>query len=351
MSWGDLAKTNGDKPARKKTGKSGKRPPTAKQKRVSNEFADLEVTISDDETLENSFELPTLKRKRSKGEKITGYGQTGGGKTRFGILMGRLNKEHVVEDIDALKFSSAVRNKAVDRFMEAFDNQEIFQGNPIICLGTEESTEDAIYGEDQWELVADLVGKKQIMYKEVFVEYDSGPNQSFIDPFESYRNFVKYFSIVKRSNPLVGTVMVDSGTSKLGWEHNIIRRKVMKIPELQKEQGVPTRYWFWRNEKEEAFQLALRSLKCNTYVTWKEAKDKEGNYIDRPKWHDDTSGHLTNHVLRFPIDDEQDRFKALVVKCRRTRRLRMKTIFYPTPLKFFGLMIGAFTFKDLKGKE
>jgi len=325
--------------------------PEADKENLSKEFADLEVEISDLDTLDSIFIAPTPEKKRMRGEKTANIGKTGLGKTRDAMLWGRINMPHIEEDINTLDLPGKKRDHALETFAEALKHQRIYPGNPVIVLGTEESTEECVYGDDQWELFADLVGRKEIRFTEVFREHDSGKNEGFLDYFESFRAFKKALAVVKRANPQTGTVVIDCGSDLLEWQHEIIRRKLMKIPELKKEQGVPPRYWFWRNMEQTKMQMALRRMKCNTVVTWRMAKDKDGEITDKPRWHDDTSGHKSNNVLHFTGDDPENRFMIRVRKCRQTRRLRKKVIFFPAPFKFLGIMIGALDFPDIKPKK
>jgi hypothetical protein len=316
----------------------------------SNEFSDVDYKLTGEETLENSFDRPTKDKRRIRGQKTAIYGPTGGGKTRWGLSWIRLNEKDVQEDIQEWNLPGPKHDKAIETFMTAFKNKAIIPGIPMIIFGTEISTEDCLYGDDQWDMVAEHVDH-DIMFKEMYHTFEDGPEQGEEDPLACLKDYNKHWAILLKHPPETGTVMVDSGTHILSWRHSYIRRKVMKIPASAREQGVPTRFWFWRNEKQESFQLGLRNITANTIVTWKMAKDQEGHETDQPRWHDDTSGHLSNNVLYMPLDEEKDRFKVVVKKCRQTREFRFKTIVYPTAIKFVGLLIKAFTIDDIKKLE
>lgn len=329
----------------KPRGGTGKRTGTGKRK-SSSEFNDVEVEANADDTVDSVFNRPTKERRRLRGEKTANYGHTGSGKTRYGMSWVRLNPKDVEEDITAFNLPSKKHDHAIETFLTAFKNQQIIRGDPIYVIGTEISTEECIYGDDNWDLFAEHVDK-DILFKEVYEVFEKGPEKGELDPIASLRRFNHVWSFLMNLQPETGTVFVDSGTSVLSWRHSYLRRKIMKKAPTEKEQGVPLKYWFWRNEKQESFQLGLRALKANTNVTWKMAKDSDGDYTDRPRWHDDTSGHLSNNIIFHPLH-EDDMFTGVVRKCRQSRAIRHKILPFPTATKFVGLLIHAFDYEDIK---
>jgi len=345
MSWDGLV---ADKKTKTKSSQktSTKRKTTTKKQSSNKEFDDVEYELTGEETIENTFNRPSKTKRKLRGEKTASYGHTGSGKTRYGLSWVRLNPTDVVEDIEMWNLPGEKHDHAIESFSTGFKNDAIIRGDPLIIIGTEISTEECLYGDDQWDMVADHV-EKDILFKEVYRTFESGPEMGEEDPIACLREFNKVWAIILKRQPNRGTIMVDSGTSVLGWRHEYLRRKIMKKAPTEKEQGIPPRYWFWRNTKQESFQLGLRALKANTLVTWKMAKDKEGDYTELPRWHDDTSGHLSNNVLFHPLHDK-DLFTTQVKKCRQTRELRMKRIPFPTATKFVGLLIHAFEYEDIK---
>jgi len=342
------------KRTRKKT-KGGPKRKFVVDTKTKEELSDTEWDLTEEDTIEHVFMRPD--KRRRKGYKIASYGNTGSGKSRFALSTVRLNPKDVQEDIELWDLPGEIHDHCTETVLAGFESGAIVRGTPIIFIGTEESVEDCIWGEDQWDMVAEHVDH-DILYTEVYRKYKGGPNRGEMDTIASLKAFNRAWSILLRDAEDGkfdggGTIVIDSATSILKWSNDYLRRKIHGKTEEDKEQGIPARYWMWRNWKMESMMLALRSMIPNTITTWKVGKDKEGDFTDQADWHKGTSDHHSNTIFEHPLHD-RDLFTAKVEKCRRARRVRMKTIPWPSATVFAAMLVRGVEYdavKKLKPKE
>jgi hypothetical protein len=186
---------------------------------------------------------------------------------------------------------------------------------PIWVLGTEESTQKELYAIES----KDYYSNTDIKYVEV-CEFTDGK----IDHLKTFNNFMKFMKRFAVNTPK-GTIVIDGFSSILYCMHEIIRRDIMSIPEFKKEQGVPAKYWFWRNTNCEIIMLMLRRIPMHKILTYKITKGRETeDEIEwKTRWHEDTNKHLSDTIIENSLIEKNNtaNFISKFEKCRNKKSL------------------------------
>lgn len=194
--------------------------------------------------------------------------------------------------------------------------------NKIYVLGLEESTEDELFSSRG----IDYYSNVDIKYKEMLAYNGNG---SAYDYIETYNNFMRFIKSFQKSEIKDVTLVIDSMTPVLQAMHYILRAKIMKIDPMSKEQGVPQKYWFWRNQQMEGIMLMLKSMKVHKILTYKTAKgfkdDDEQKFI--VKWHEETNYHISKTRVDLSILSQNNNiiYNSVFDKCRNNPSLYEKT--------------------------
>lgn len=230
-------------------------------------------------------------------------GKSFSGKTRLALSVAR-----VVKELDTLKQDMAESDANV--LYKLLDSNIIPAVTPIYVLGTEESTAGELYGRSS----ANYYESFDIKFIEL-AKFD-GSTYDYIGTYNEFLAALQYFVESK----VTGTIVIDSMSPILQAMHYIMRTKIMKISPMAREQGVPARYWFWRNQQMESAMLCLRHLAMHKIVTYKMAKgyqaDEDSEVEYKIRWHEDTNYHLSNTRIDMEIGKLGNQFIAKFDKCR-----------------------------------
>lgn len=277
---------------------------TSKDMKIDGVLYDPE--ISSEEKLDDIFS------KRDDNKKIHDYelygikGRSSSGKTRTALSFAKCVDELIYKEI----------NKPEAKYvLDLISNGSIPQFSPVYIMGTEESTQKEIYAVSN----VDYYSNTDIRFLEIN-EYTDG----LLDHKKTYNNFLKNLKRFLVNKPK-GTLVIDSFSFILYCMHEIIRREVMAIPELKKEQGVPAKYWFWRNTNCEMIMLLLRRLPMHKVLTYKITKGREiEDEIEwKTRWHEDTNYHLSDTVVENTLRELNNEayFTSKIEKCRNNKSL------------------------------
>jgi hypothetical protein len=248
----------------------------------------------------------TQTAKHTNYELVACVGRSFTGKTRLMCSSAR-----VVAERDTLKYDLV--DKDVDIMLALLDKKVLLPPTPIYVIGTEESTADELFGRTS----APYYSNFDIKYLEV-AKYD-GATYDFIG---TYNNFLKAIAYFIGKGDIGGTLVIDSMSTIYSALNYILRTKVMKIPALAKEQGVPSRYWFWRNQQMESIMLALRRIKMHKFTSYKMSKGHKENDDEEPefkiRWVEESNYHLSNTRIDMDLakQSKENTYSSTFDKCR-----------------------------------
>lgn len=241
------------------------------------------------------------KKKNIKLKLMTGIrGETFTGKSYQAFSYGRLIDGIIQNDVKNKLFRDLLLSKL--NFFIPF--------SPVYILGGEESTEECLYSFDN----KDFFSVMDIKYIEVPIL------DTKIDPVASYKNLLtKLYSIIKYRSKSGGTLVIDPLSTPLEWMHYIMRRKIMKIPEIKPEQGILSRYWWWRNAEMDSLMLLFRKIPMNVICTYKvEEQHYEGSKkpIYKTLWWQRANAHLSSNIITNTKTESKRVFISRIDKCR-----------------------------------
>jgi hypothetical protein len=237
-------------------------------------------------------------------------GHSFSGKTFTGLTASHLTEKHIRNDFKALP------KPKLDYFISEVKKYIPF--TPVWVLGTEASTYECLTSNDNEEYFKHA----DIRYVELTKR---GSGTSLIDQIATYKNFL--IAMYSLSNETRGTIFLDSNSSILAAQHEVVRRLIHKIPSLKKEQGIPTRYWFWRNVEQEGIMFFGRLTPINFIFTVKIITQslESGEDIEKIRYHEETNRHLSSIIIRNEQIGNSDKFRSTIEKCRPNKRLQNKT--------------------------
>jgi len=234
-------------------------------------------------------------------------GHSSSGKTFSSLSASHLTTEHIKNDFKRLPEGD------FNYFFSELKKYIPF--TPIWVIGTEASTYECLTSDDNEEYFENA----DIRYIEVSkLNKDGGT--SLLDKVSIYKNFLK--ALYALSNEKRGTIVVDSASPILDAQHEIVRRVVMKVPNLKEHQGIPTRHWFWRNNEQEGIMMFARLTPINfiftiKVVTQSTESEKE---LEKIKWHEETNRHLSSIIVNNEYVSN-GKFRSTIEKCRPNSRL------------------------------
>jgi len=259
------------------------------------------------ETIDSMFVSSKKVEKFDNYEFIALTGKSFTGKTRLALSCSKMTKELYKNELEPNEV------KEMDRIFD-----KIPDASKVYVIGLEESTGDELFSSKN----SDYYSNVDIKFKEI-TEYNG--NGAIYDYIETYNNFLKYLKYIQSSGLKDITLVIDSMSPILQAMHYILRTKIMKIDPMNKEQGVPQRYWFWRNQQMESIMLLLKSLKMHKILTFKTAKSDSEDFVVR--WHEETNYHLSKTRIDMSILTQNNKsiFISTFDKCRNNPSLYGKT--------------------------
>jgi len=257
-------------------------------------------------------------------------GESFTGKTFQALTASHLTQKHIENDYKNLDEDKR------DFFKKKLD--EYIPFTPLWVIGTEESTHECLTSSDNYNYFKHA----DINYVEVL---QRGSGLTLIDQMKTYKNFL--IALYSLSNEKRGTIVLDSMSSILSAQHEIIRRIVGKLPSLKKEQGIMPKHWFWRNVEQEGIMFFGRISPMNFIFTIKVIKQaKEGDEdIMKVRWHEETNLHLSSVLMRNERIGKEANFRTTIMKCRPNKNLYNKVY---RNLTVPALMYNIFTTKEQK---
>jgi hypothetical protein len=332
---------------------------------------DIPTDITPDERFEDGFTTGKHTRVVTQGRIISHSGQTFVGKTFSMLSQIKQNPKGIVEEVDTWNLKGKDREIVIEAMIQALKEKRYHTVNELFCFGTELSVEETLNSEDNVDFFDGWYEK--IHYQEIYKKTTDrdelnvgvdGPQsvrlltrklilleRELMDENAALEKLNRSVSLavrkskelnpkdlvavqslderIKKANAEIARISskkdralgFDSQTSVLFWHNETIRRKLVGRRVFSQEQQVPAPFWFWRNTKMEGLSLDLRLFNIQAWQTWKMARDKEGNVLDdKPRWHDDTSGHLSSiHVHSFKTEGGE--LACEFKKCRPRRAL------------------------------
>lgn len=250
------------------------------------------------------------KSKEIKKKLVMGVlGESFSGKTFTTLSASHLTEKHIMNDFKNIQI------KQKKKFIEFLS--EYIPFTPVWVIGTEKSTHECLTSMDNEEYFEHA----NINYVEVL---ERGDGLTLVDHFKTYKNFL--IALYSLTNLKQGTVILDSMSGILAAQHEVVRRIIMKVPSLKKEQGVMPRHWFWRNVEQEGIMFYGRMLPVNFLFTVKIIKqhNESGNDIEKVKWHEETNRHLSSVIIKNERIGEKANFRSTIQKCRPNKELYHK---------------------------
>ena len=336
---------------------------------ASMDLDDIPRDIKENEKFEDGFTTGRYNREVTTGRIISHSGGTFVGKTYSMLSQIKQNPKGIDEEVNTWGLEEKNRGEVIDAMCRALAERRYHTVKELFAFGTELSVEETLYSEDNVDFFSGWYDK--IHYIEIYKKTESDDELNIgVDGPQSVRLLTRKFLLLERElrdwNMHLERLQVnldasfkkketidqsladeitslderiakinkkilkitenkqralgfDSQTSTLFWHNETIRRKLVGRKVFSDTQQVPPPFWFWRNTKMEGISLDLRMFNIQAWQTWKMARDKEGNALDdKPRWHDDTSGHLSSIWLHsFKTDSGE---LACEVKKDRPRR-------------------------------
>jgi hypothetical protein len=305
--------------------------------------ADMKVCpkIATNESIDTIFSTPTKTRKTKKGIVVADAGKPFSGKTRRLLSTVKVSKKGIEEEVPTWNLKSKNEEVVIETMLSALKSGRLLTGTPLYVVGTEESTEECLYSEDNWEYFADYID--EIKLKEIFILRDTDKIlETGVNGEESFKLFNKIMILFERA-AISGkkyAIGIDNGSTILGWLHEVLRRSIHRKPITAKEQGIPPRHWFYRNTKMESMSLDFKNLNKLTWIVYKMAKDREGNTTIEPKWHEDTSGYLATVYMYSQLIERRKLIITEFRKCRPNFQLVGEWYQWLSANKIMALMLG-----------
>jgi len=323
---------------------------------VINDEMGVLPSVDENERFEKMFSKQSRQRERSDGYVVSDSGPTFVGKTFRGLSLIKQNPKGIEEEVPTWKLKSADQDFVIEAMKKALKEKRYHTVDKLFVFGTEVSTIETLNSEDNTKFFENWYDKIFVldMYKKeesndalnvgvdavgsikeltkcmILLERELNEERKKIAAMEranraqlkSEKIAEKIDDRIKETNKALRKldvvnrgILFDSATSIFMWHNEVIRRKLMKIKLLAKSQAVPPQFWFWRNQRMESLGLDFRHFNIPVWLTWKMSKDKDGAMIeDKPKWHDDTSGHLSSIWINSRVTG--DAFVTDVMKCR-----------------------------------
>lgn len=302
-----------------------------------------EVYPNESELIDDPYKLfITPKQWKSKSiKKKLVYGVRG--ESFSGKSYGLLSTSHLTEKFIRNDFKS-MNSKLRDEFIQWLkDNFLPF--TPLWVIGTEESTHEILTSFDNEEYFEHA----NINYVEILQKAEGG--LTLLDHINTYKQFL--IAIYSLSNITRGSIIVDSATTILNAQHEVVRRVIGKIPTLKKEQGILPRYWFWRNVEQEGMMFYGRIVKAHFFFSVKDIiqHTEDGQDIEKTKWHEETNRHLASIIVKNERQSKTEPiFRSTIEKCRIDSSLYGKTFQSMTmPMFMYNLFL---TYKErIKNRE
>jgi len=266
-------------------------------------------------------------------------GQSTSGKTFTALSSSHLTQKHILHD-----FSKSIKNKTISKqelqyFFDELDKYIPF--TPVWVIGTEESTYECLTSDDN----AEFFEHADVRYVEVL---QKGSGLSFLDHMSTYKNFL--IALYSLSGQKRGTIVIDSSSGVLSAQHEVVRRVIAKIPSLKKEQGIPTRQWFWRNVEREGMMFYGRITPVNFIFTIKQVMKSRENQPDflATDWWERTDRHLSSIIIQNEQLGNTNKFRSTIEKCRPNSRFLNKSYQNMTLPVFMYNLIMAKNKKNIK---
>lgn len=237
-------------------------------------------------------------------------GRSGSGKTYTGLSSSHLTPKHIQNDFQGI--SQNQRQKFIE-FIKKY-----IPFTPLWVIGTEQSTYECLKSIDNEEYFEHC----NINYIEI---QQKGKGLSLLDHIKTYRQFL--IAIYALSDQEQGTLMIDTNSGVLSSQHEIVRRVIMKVPQLKKTQGIMPRHWFWRNVEQEGIMYFGRIINMNFIITVKiiDQHLENGEDIEKIKWHEETNKHMSSIIMTNEQIDGKNQYRSKIEKCRTNSRLLNKT--------------------------
>lgn len=261
-------------------------------------------------------------------EFISLVGRSGKGKTRLGMDIARILPDFFVKDLN--QRDSKKMNIIYDKGI--VDNST----HKLWVLGLEESTEDELYGRSS----ADHYSNLDIHYSSL-IKY-SGLKYDYVETYNNFLKYLKKIFVSVQSGHIKGSVLIDSLSPIIQQQNYILRTKIMKVNPTDKEQGIPMRYWFWRNQQIENIMLVLKHMKCHKILNYKVVlghNPKDGPREESIQWVEKFCYHLCK--TRIDMSSQKTtsvngiNFLGQFDKCRNKPTLYKKTFTNMTANKMF----------------
>lgn len=357
---------------------------------ASMDLGDIPNNIRPEEQFEDGFTTGRYRRDVTTGRIISHTGGTFVGKTYSMLSQIKQNPKGIEEEVNSWNIPEHDRGELINAMCEALKERRYHTVNELFAFGSELSIEETMYSEDNVEFFGDWYDKIHFIETYLKTEADDeldigvdGPqsirllkkkflllerrirketeklfklntalsasikkketiDQAMVDEITSLDERIekinaKIVSVSQKQNRALG---FDSMTSTLFWANESIRRKLVGRKVFSDTQQVPAPLWFWRNTTMEGFSLDLRKFNVQAWQTWKMARDREGHVLeDKPRWHDDTSGHLSSIWIHSyqTVDGE---LASVFKKCRPRRALQRRTFPYMTANLLLALCLG-----------
>jgi hypothetical protein len=237
---------------------------------------------------------------------MSDVGLTGSGKTSRAIKMVFCNEIDCPKEVETWNLPPKDHDAVIEGMVRAYKTRWLLPVKELFVIGTEKST---------------------IHFMEIYVraKKDKGL-ESGVDGIESIKKFNEVMidlecNIDEERKNDIGLVL-DTGSSVLGWCNEVIRRNVMGIPKLAKGQGAPAHFWYWRNMKMESLALNMRDFNVPVWQTWQFKKDQDGKYTSDPFWHD-KSGQLSSMWMNTYnlVENGYNTFYSIVMKNRKNNNI------------------------------
>lgn len=237
-------------------------------------------------------------------EHIALTGKSFSGKTRLALSFARVVDDLITKDLPPAEATQLI---------ELIKSKKIPSIQPVYVIGTEESVGDELNSVSNLDYYSNV----DIKYLEIS-EYNGGT----YDYVGTYNKFLKCIGSFK--NMEGGTLIIDSSSPIIQAMHYIMRTKIMKIDPMSKEQGVPMRYWFWRNQQAEQMMLVLKNIRMHKVQTWKivpgfnKEKGDDDDAEPKVRWHEETCYHLSKTRVDqdLKINKKSKEFVSTINKCR-----------------------------------
>ena len=354
------------------------------------DLGDVPMDIKSDERFEDGFTTGRHRRDVTNGRIISHSGGTFVGKTYDMLSQVKQNPAGIDDEVKTWGLKGNDETFVIEAMIKALKERRYHTVKEVYAFGTELSIEETLYSEDNFKFFENWFDK--IHYKEIFLKTDSDDELNIgVDGPGSVKLLTRKFVLLERQirdenarlAKLQGAVSasmkkkstidanlvkdieslddriakinkeisgikdkqcrglgLDSETSILFWHNETIRRKLVGRRVFSAEQQVPAPFWFWRNTKMEGLSLDMRFFNIQAWQTWKMARDKDGNVLeDKPRWHDDTSGHLSS-IWIHSFKTEGGELACEFKKCRPRRALMGKIVPYITANLLLALCLG-----------